>query len=443
MTKNDYQKEINVKKELTLLSQKNANTQEYACFLGAGAYNHWVPSTVDHLIGRSEFYTAYTPYQPEISQGTLQSIFEFQSWMCKLTGLDVANASLYDGATALAEAVLMALRTNKRSSVVLANDVHPAYRQVLETYLEPHGVEIRMEDGRWKMEDKTVQGSGFKVQGSRFEVQSSLAHNLEPRTLNIEPENISAVIVQQPSYCGDVLSQKELQALADKAHEAGALFIVCVDPLSLAIYSKPSEYAADIVVGEGQPFGMPLSYGGPYLGFMVVKEQYLRQLPGRVVGETVDEAGRRAFVLTMQTREQHIRREKATSNICSNEALCALAATVYLSLLGEKGLKGVAKSCKQKADALKKLLSEIDGVEIVNHGETFKEFAVRFEHVNNRGIPVETQSFVSLLNESLFKIRIIGGYELTPDTMLIAVTEMLSDEDLDRFVRVVRGSLMI
>ncbi|MFC1478580.1 aminomethyl-transferring glycine dehydrogenase subunit GcvPA [Candidatus Margulisiibacteriota bacterium] len=329
--------EIDVKKELMQLAEQNADVNHYACFLGAGAYNHWVPSTVDHITGRSEFYTAYTPYQPEVSQGTLQTIFEFQSWMCRLTGLDVANASLYDGATALAEAALMAMRLTRRNEIVLANEVHPAYLQVLNTYLEPHNAGIKDQ----------VSGVGCQVSAN---------------------EKTSAVIMQQPSFTGDVVSMKELQSLSDQAHEAGALFVVCIDPISLGVLPKPAEYGADIVVGEGQPMGMHLSYGGPYLGFITCREKYLRQMPGRIIGETVDTDGKRGYVLTMQTREQHIRREKATSNICSNEALCALAATVYLSLLGEAGLKEVAETCQQKADAMKEKLAAVNGVKVLNQG---------------------------------------------------------------------------
>jgi len=396
--------EIDVKKELAALAKQNANTLDNACFLGAGAYNHWVPSTVDHLVGRAEFYTAYTPYQPEVSQGTLQSIFEFQSWMCKLTGLDVANASLYDGATSVAEAALMALRINKRNTIILANALNPAYLQALETYLEPHGV--------------CIETMAPSLQGL--------------------PSEASALIIQQPSFLGEITSLADLKALAKKAHDNGSLVIACVDPFSLAILPKPSEYDADIVVGEGQALGMQLNYGGPYLGLMVCKEEYLRQVPGRIVGETVDEDGKRAFVLTMQTREQHIRREKATSNICSNEALCALAATVYLSLLGEAGLKEVALTCQQKADKLKKLLGAIKGVEVINKGETFKEFAIRISNPPKR--PVGEDSVVKFLNKKLLENNIIGGYELAPDRMMIAVTEMISDEEIERFAQVLQNN---
>ena len=380
-------REIEVKKELSELASQNVHVSQHACFLGAGAYNHWIPSAVDHIISRSEFYTAYTPYQPEISQGTLQSIFEFQSWICQLAGLDVANASLYDGATAMAEAALMAIRLTKKQKVVLLGDIHPAYKQVLETYLEPLGVEI----GNCELGIRNYDGA-------------------------------AAVIVQQPSFLGDVVGIDDLRNIAQVAHDNGALFITCIDPISLGILPRPVEYGADIVIGEGQGLGIPLSYGGPYLGFMSCKSKLLRQMPGRIVGETVDKDGEPGFVLTMQTREQHIRREKATSNICSNQALCALAATVYLSLIQEKGLKEVATVCKKNSEALKNRLSRLDGYKIMNKQETFKEFVL------------ETPLPVSMINRALLEKNILGGYELEKNKMLVAVTEMLSEEQLDLFV---------
>ena len=417
--------EIDVKKELAALAKQNINILDNACFLGAGAYNHWVPSTVDHLIGRAEFYTAYTPYQPEVSQGTLQSIFEFQSWMCKLTGLEVANASLYDGATAVAEAALMVMRLNKRNTITLANALNPAYLQVLETYLEPHGAPVSAPLLR-----PLAQSAINHPPPSGGMTEAEIAGWLTPE--------VAAVIIQQPSFYGEIMSLAELKAVSKQAHADGSLVIACVDPLSLAVLPKPSEYDADIVVGEGQALGIHLNYGGPYLGFMVCKEEYLRQMPGRIVGETVDEIGKRAFVLTMQTREQHIRREKATSNICSNEALCALAATVYLSLLGEAGLKEVADKCKQQTDKLKKLLGSINGIEILTRGETFKEFAIRISNLSK--LPAGEESVVKFLNNKLLEKNIVGGYELAPDQMLIAVTEMISDDDLESFAKILQSN---
>ena len=424
--------ESQVQRALQQAAESNRDASHLSCFLGAGAYHHWIPSAVNHIVGRSEFYTAYTPYQPEISQGTLQAIFEFQSWICKLTGMDVSNASLYDGATALAEAALMALRIHsKRNQIILANAVHPAYRQVLETYLEPHGCEI-------------MQGLGvgdWGLGGSREDnlLSCHSERSEESVSVGLGNENTAAIIIQNPSFRGDIVPQKTLTAISDAAKRAGALVIICVDPISLGLLPKPSEYGADIVVGEGQSLGLPLNYGGPYLGLMACRSEYLRQMPGRIVGETVDTEGRRAFVLTMQTREQHIRREKATSNICSNQALCALAATVYLSLVGEDGLKEVAALCKRNADILKAKLSAIPGVTVVNTGETFKEFAVKFSAFKNQPPAVGTVSLIQTLNKKLLDHNILGGYELAPDTMLIAVTEMITDEAMERFVGVVKG----
>ncbi|MFA5928462.1 MAG: aminomethyl-transferring glycine dehydrogenase subunit GcvPA [Candidatus Margulisiibacteriota bacterium] len=392
-------KEINVKKEMVALAGKNQHSDQLACFLGAGAYKHWIPSAVDHLVSRAEFYTAYTPYQPEISQGTLQTIFEYQSWICKLTGMDVTNASMYDGATAMAEAALMAMRITHRNEIVLVGEIHPDYREVVGTYLEPHGVRI----------------SEVKNKRSKEVVKMNA---------------VAAVIVQRPAFDGEVMTDDELKELSGKAKAAGAIFVACVDPISLGLLSRPNTYGADIVIGEGQPLGMHLNYGGPYLGFLACREEYLRQMPGRIIGETVDQDGKRAFVLTMQTREQHIRREKATSNICSNEALCALTATVYLSLIGEKGLKEVALACKTKTDQLKKELAKCKGVNIENTGETFKEFVAVFSFKSGQSI--------KNINEELLKNGILGGCDLGQNRMLIAVTEMIGDEAMAKFVEVVK-----
>ena len=392
--------EIEIKKHLLKLSQKNKNTEQYACFLGAGAYNHWIPSAVNHIASRAEFYTAYTPYQPEVSQGTLQAIYEFQSWICQLTGLDVANASLYDGATALAEATLMALRITKKDKIIMASTIHPAYKKVLESYLQAQNVNIIYKE-------------------------KNPSHLIDNDT--------AAVIIQQPNFYGDVFPDQYLSELSQKTKEKKGLFICCIDPIFLGITTKPSKYMADIVVGEGQPLGMPLCYGGPFLGFIACKEQYLRQLPGRIIGETLDTNDNRAFVLTMQTREQHIRREKATSNICSNQSLCALRAAVYLSLLGEKGLKEIALLCQKKTNLLKNKLSKLNFIKIVNTEKTFKEFTIVFSNAiktNNKSLDV-----VKYINKELLKYNIIGGYELSPDKMILAVTEMVSDTEIEHLVK--------
>ncbi|MFA4843708.1 MAG: aminomethyl-transferring glycine dehydrogenase subunit GcvPA [Candidatus Margulisiibacteriota bacterium] len=310
--------------EMAALGERNSTTYN---FLGAGAYHHFIPSALRHLVGRAEFYTAYTPYQPEASQGTLQAIYEYQSMVCELTGLDVANASMYDGATALAEAAFMACRITGKKKIAVARTVNPHYRQVLQTYCNAADLEL--------VELPYDQKTG--------------ATNHESRITN----DLACFILQQPNFFGHI---EAVSPLAKKTHEAGAIFIVAANPISLGLLQPPGAAGADLVVGEGQPLGSPVSFGGPGLGILATKNKYLRQMPGRIVGGTVDVDGKKAFVLTMATREQHIRRERATSNICSNEALCALTATVYLSLLGKSGLKKVAELCLQKANYVRRAL---------------------------------------------------------------------------------------
>ncbi len=295
--------------------------RDAACFLGAGAYDHFRPSVLDAMISRSEFYTAYTPYQPEISQGTLQAIFEFQTLMCQLTGMDVANASLYDGSTALPESVLMAIRADRRKRIVTARSVHPEYRQVLRTYLQHQHITL---------DEVPFAGSG-QVE------DKALADRLG--------DDVSAVVVQSPNFFGIV---EDVSKLASQVHAAGALLIVMIaEPLSLGILRPPAE--ADIVAGEAQSFGVPVSFGGPYVGFVAARGKYVRSMPGRLVGQTTDADGNRGFCLTLATREQHIRREKATSNICTNQALCALMVTVFLSVYGKQGLREMALQNLSKA----------------------------------------------------------------------------------------------
>jgi glycine dehydrogenase subunit 1 len=381
------------------LSGKNAASGEYACFLGAGAYDHYIPALVGHIISRQEFYTAYTPYQPEISQGTLQTIFEFQTMICELTGMDVSNASVYDGATALAEAAAMACRHTGRDEVLVARTVHPESRDVLKTSARFKGVnviEVGYEDGRVDFRELQSLMSG--------------------RT--------AAAVVQNPNFFGAV---EDLRQAAALAHGNKALLIAVVDPISLALLKSPGESGADIAVGEGQPLGNPLNFGGPYLGFMAASRQLMRRLPGRIAGETTDAMGRRAFVLTLQAREQHIRREKATSNICSNQALNALAATVYLTALGKRGLRAVAELCLQKAHYLNARLIASGKFEPVFSAPFFREFAVK-----GRRRPGD-------LNESLLQDRIIGGYPLEDaypeleNGWLLAVTEKRTKREIDRF----------
>jgi glycine dehydrogenase subunit 1 len=324
-------------------SEKNRSA---ALFLGGGNYQHFIPSAVKHLVGRSEFYTAYTPYQAEASQGTLQAIYEYQTMLCELTGTEVANASMYDGATALAEAAFMACRITGRKEIVVSSAVHPHYRQVLKTYCHtadlklteiPHDQKTGLTAGDWKLE-----------------------------------AGAACFILQQPNFFGNIETADHFSKIV---HVNGSLLIVAVDPISLGLLKPPGEYGADIVVGEGQALGNAQNFGGPGLGIFAAKKEYLRQMPGRIVGATVDSDGKRGFVLTLSTREQHIRRERATSNICSNEALCALAACVYLALMGKSGLRKVAELCLQKANYLKRSLPSASL--LFPSTPSFKEFAVK------------------------------------------------------------------
>lgn len=376
--------EMEVMDELMALAAKN---KQAASFLGAGSYNHFIPSVVKHICSRSEFYTAYTPYQAEASQGTLQAIFEYQSMICELTGMDVANASMYDGATAMAEAALLACSVTRRDEIVVSRTVHPAYREVLKTY---------------------AAGADKKI------VEIAFGES------NISP-NAACVIVAQPDFFGCIIN---LDGIAEKLHQNGTLFIVSVNPISLGILKPPE---ADIIVGEGQPLGNPQNFGGPGLGIFAVKEKYLRNIPGRLVGKTVDRDGKEAYCLTLQTREQHIRRERAGSNICSNEALCALAAVVYLSSLGAKGLKKVAQTCFDNAHYLADKLKDRL---LFKNAVFFNEFVIKVD----RPVPE--------INKKLLENGIIGGLDLgkfyptLKNHMLVAVTEMTKKEDMDRFVEI-------
>jgi len=393
--------EMELVRHMRNLAQRNCSLEEYPCFLGAGAYDHFVPSVIDQLISRQEFYTAYTPYQPEISQGTLQSIFEYQTFVCELTGMDVANASMYDGASALAEAALMACQSVRRQEILVAKSVHPESREVIDTYCKFRGIR--------------VQEVGY--QNGQVDLK-----DLESKIT----ANTAAVIVQSPNFFGIMESLKEI---AELAHGNKSLFVVSVDPVSLAVLKSPGELGADIVVGEGQALGNPVSFGGPYLGFFAATEKLMRKMPGRIVGETVDKFGNRGFVLTIQTREQHIRREKATSNICSNEALNALTATIYLTLLGKQGLKEVAHLCLQKAHYTFDQLVKTGKFSPAFTAPFFKEFVLR------------TDTPVQELNQRLLREKIIGGYDLGRDYpelapgWLIAVTEKRTRSEIDALVR--------
>ncbi|MEN6570475.1 MAG: aminomethyl-transferring glycine dehydrogenase subunit GcvPA [Anaerolineaceae bacterium] len=397
--------EMEANAELHEYAAANESTDELISFLGAGAYHHYIPAAVDAIISRGEFATAYTPYQPEVSQGTLQAIFEFQSLIANLTGMEVSNASHYDGATATAEAGVMAYHhyRGKRLKMLLSESVHPQYRETLCTYL----------CGYENVETKTVSH-----EGQPFTTPEDMIPYIGADT--------ALVVVQYPDFFGRVF---DLSALAAKTHEQGALLAVVANPTALGILKTPGEMGADIVVGEGQPLGIPLSYGGPYLGFFATKKEFVRKIAGRLVGETVDAEGRRGYVLTLTAREQHIRREKASSNICTNQGLMALAATVYMSLVGKTGLRQVSGLCFHKAHYAAEQIKKIKGFTVETGGHPFfHEFVVKCP------IPVEE------LNSMLLDQGIIGGYDLSIDYpmlknhMLVAVTEMNSRQNIDDLV---------
>jgi glycine dehydrogenase subunit 1 len=372
-------------------------------FLGAGAYSHYIPTIVDHILSRSEFFTAYTPYQPEISQGTLQTIFEFQTLVCQLTGMEVANASMYDGSTALAEAVLMAERVTRKSKVVASGAIHPQYLEVVRTYVQHAGIDLEVV----ALDEQSGQAG------------KALVDSIDDKT--------AAVVVQSPNFFGCV---EDLAAFATAAHAKGALLVVAVtEAISLGLLKSPGECGADIVVAEGQSFGVPLSFGGPYVGLFGTKEKYARQIPGRLVGEAYDKNGRRGFVLTLATREQHIRREKATSNICTNEGLIALAATVYLETMGKRGMREVAEQCIQKAAYAARKIRELEGFQLPYSGPCFNEFVVR--------APSNASQLISRLGKEK---NIEGGIALSPffpereNDFLVCVTETNTRDQIDRLV---------
>ncbi|HEX6047390.1 MAG TPA: aminomethyl-transferring glycine dehydrogenase subunit GcvPA [Pyrinomonadaceae bacterium] len=372
-------------------------------FLGGGAYSHYIPTIVDHILSRSEFFTAYTPYQPEISQGTLQTIFEFQTLVCQLTGMEVANASMYDGSTALAEAVLMAERVTHRSKVIASNAVHPQYLEVVKTYVQHAGIDLEL-----------VQFDSHTGQTGK-----PLADAVDDQT--------AALVVQSPNFFGCV---EDLAALAEAAHAKGALLVVAVtEAMSFGLLKSPGACGADIVVAEGQSFGVPVSFGGPYVGLFATREKFARQIPGRLVGEAYDKHGRRGFVLTLATREQHIRREKATSNICTNEGLIALAATVYLETMGRRGVQEAAQQCLQKAAYAARKIESLKGFSLPFSGPRFNEFVVRG--------PLDAAELLSRLGKDK---GIEGGIALSrffsdlPNDFLVCVTETNSRAEIDALV---------
>jgi glycine cleavage system P protein (glycine dehydrogenase) subunit 1 len=397
--------EMEASRELQDISLANENLSDLVCFLGAGVYNHYIPAAVDAIIRRGEFLTAYTPYQPELSQGTLQAIFEYQSNVAALTGMEVCNASHYDGATAVAEAVNMAYANfrGKRTRVILSPGVHPQYRQTVRTYSEGSPVVLLGDD-------------------IARDLQSS-----PDDLISLIDDNTALVVVQYPDFFGRIYDYTKL---AEAAHAVGTLLAISVNPTALGLLKAPGNMNADIVTGEGQPLGIPLSYGGPYLGLFATRKEYVRKMAGRLAGETVDNRGQRAYVLTLTAREQHIRREKATSNICTNQGLMALASTVYMSLLGKNGLRQVAELCYQKAHYAAKSIAAVPGFSLWSSSPFFNEFVV------------QTPQPVSELNDHLLDHDILGGYDLSQDYpklanhMLIAVTEMNTRQDIDLLVEV-------
>ena len=399
----DALSEMEALDQLQELSNVNASCDNAICFLGAGAYDHYIPAAVDYLIQRGEFFTAYTPYQPEISQGTLQAIFEYQSLISSLTGMEACNASHYDGATAAAEACITAYHNfkGKRKKVILSPSLNPQYRSTIRTYLS--GFE------------------GVVIQGDEKERD---LYSSPDALIDLIDENTSLVMIQYPDFFGRIFN---LEKVIQAAHEKGALVAVSIYPIALGLFKSPGEYGADIVVGEGQSLGIPLSFGGPYLGLFACRKELIRKTSGRIVGETVDRQDRRGYVLTLTTREQHIRREKATSNICTNESLMALASTIYLSLLGKHGLRHVSELCFHKAHYASEQINKIKGYSVIDNGLFFNEFVVKCPKPVNQ------------INDFLLTNGFIGGLALDSEYpelnnhMLIAVTEKISRELIDLF----------
>ena len=392
--------EMDLIREMRALAGANADADSYTCFLGAGSYDHFVPGVINHMILRGEFFTAYTPYQPEASQGTLRTIYEYQTMMAELTGMDVANASIYDGGSSLAEAVLMAASVTGRNEVVLAAGVNPLYRHVTATYCD----------------------------GPRIKLRTAAAPDgvldLEASRTLVDGKKTAALVIQTPNFHGCL---EDVAAAAEIAHAAGALLVVVADPVNLGVLEGPGRLGADIVVGEGQGLGVPMSFGGPNLGVFAAKKELVRRMPGRLVGATVDLDGQRGFVLTLQTREQHIRRAKATSNICTNVALCALMATIYVATMGKRGLVEVGELSAAKAHYAAERLTQIPGVSLRFATPFFKEFTLK--------LPVSPDRVIG----KLLKQRILGGVPLKRfdralgDCLLVAVTEKRTRAEIDAF----------
>jgi glycine dehydrogenase subunit 1 len=382
--------EFEVRQEIEEMARANMVPGDYACFLGAGSYRHFVPAVVRQIASRGEFMTSYTPYQPEVAQGTLQTTYEFQTLVCQLMGMEVANAGMYDGSTSLAEAALMAARITKFNRVAVLDTVSPAYREVLQTYMDAPGIDI-----------DTVSSNG---------------------KLDLK-EGTACLVVQQPNFFGYM---EEMERLSATAHDQGALLVVYADPMATGMFRPPGDYGADIVAAEGQSLGTPPSFGGPYVGIFACQEKHMRQMPGRVVGKTVDSRGKTGYVLTLQTREQHIRRERATSNICTSVALVALTTTAYMAALGGRGIRSIAELCYHKAHYAASLISGIPGYSLPLDGTFFREFVVR--------CPLPPAQ----INERLLDYRIIGGLDVSssiPNGMLVCATEMNSREEIEALAR--------
>ncbi len=400
--------ELELTANLRKIASRNLDVDSAPCFLGAGAYDHFIPAVVSDLASRSEFTTAYTQYQAEISQGALQALWEYQSMICELTELDVANASLYDGATALAEAMNMACGATGRKQVLVSGGIHPFYRRVLATYAHDLGIQIEV--------IPLVNGVTDK---------QALLAAVNPQT--------AGILLQSPNFFGCI---EDMNGIAEEIHQQGGLLVMAVNPISLGILKSPGDYGADIAVGEGQMLGLGLNFGGPYLGFMAVREKWMRRMPGRIVGRTVDKEGNRGFVLTLQAREQHIRREKAYSNICSNEGLCALTAAIYLTAIGKQGLVNVATLCLEKAHYAAEKIAVLPGYSLEFASPFFHEFVVR--------MPVPAAE----IQQRLLSQGIIGGLNVTEtdgvvadgrERMLFCVTEKRTKEEIDHLVAVLGG----
>lgn len=397
---NEGLSEMELRKKMKALSDKNLDTDQLTCFMGAGVYDHYIPSIVKHLVTRSEFYTSYTPYQPEISQGTLQAIFEYQTMISNLTGMEVSNASMYDGATACVEGAIMACDKTRRDSVLVSKTVHPEVRKVLHSYMRFRDIKVTEID----MADGVTNTDHLK---------------------ELVNKDTAAVIIQSPNFFGIVEDFSDVERIT---HGNKSLLISYVDPISLGILKSPGEVGADIAVGEGQSLGIEMNYGGPHLGFLAASSKLVRKMPGRIVGQSEDVDGRRAFVLTLQAREQHIRRYKATSNICSNQGLNALTAAVYLTTLGRQGLREVAEQSIRKAHYAFNEITKSGKFRPLFNKPFFKEFAVAAEDVEQ-------------INNKLLENKILGGYDLSKDYpelngMLLCVTEKRTKEEIDQLVQV-------